>query len=81
MIPSFIEHEILDPNNPTIHIRISGNGRNVGRQVKYVMITFAIMNDKDNLKKPDSHYTIILYPGIEQYAILQTVLGLTFREL
>ena len=45
------------------------------------MITFAIMNDKNNLKKPDSHYTIVLYPGIEQYTILQTVLGPTLREL
>jgi hypothetical protein len=38
LIPSLIEREIIDPNNPTIHLRISGDGHNVGRQVKHVML-------------------------------------------
>ena len=43
LIPPLIERKVLDPNNPTIHLRISGNGRNVGRQVKHVMVTCAIV--------------------------------------
>src|ERR1044072_3167084 len=71
LISSLIERGILDPNNPTIHLRISGDERNVGRQVKHVMVTCAIINDKDCLQKPNSHHTIVLYPGTENYAILQ----------
>src|SRR5437763_1955769 len=81
LIPSLVECSILDPNNPTIHLRISGDGRNVGRQVKHVMVTCAIMNDKDRLKKPDSHHTTVLYPGTENYTILQTALNSMLKEL
>ncbi|RHZ52245.1 hypothetical protein Glove_463g63 [Diversispora epigaea] len=48
-----------------------GDGRNVGRKVKQVMITFAILNNKNNLYYPENHHTIILYPEIEKYEILQ----------
>ena len=72
---------ILDPNNPTIHLRVSGDGRNVGRQVKHVMVTCAIMNDINCLQKPDSHHTIVLYPGTENYIMLQIALNSLFREL
>ena len=39
------------------------------------------MNDKDSLMKPNFHYTIALYPGIENYIILQTVLNPILKEL
>jgi hypothetical protein len=81
LIPILIERGVLDSNNPIIHLRISGDGRNVGRQVKHVMITCAIINDKDFLMKPDFHYTIALYSGIENYTILQTVLDPILKEL
>lgn len=81
LIPSLIEREIIDPNNPTIYLRISGDGRNVGRQVKHVMVTCAIMNDKDCLKKPSAHYTTVLYPGVENYNTLQIALDPMLKEL
>src|SRR6266480_7784853 len=81
LIPSLTEHGVLDPNDPTIHLRISGDGRNVGRQVKHVMVTCAIMNDINCLQKPDSHHTIVLYPGTENYIMLQTALNSLLREL
>jgi len=81
LIPSLTERGVLDPNDPTIHLRISGDGRNVGRQVKHVMVTCAIMNDINCLQKPDSHHTIVLYPGTENYIMLQTALNSLLREL
>jgi len=81
LIPSLVECKVLDMENPTIHLRISGDGRNVGRQVKHVMITCAIMNNKDCLKKPDAHYTIVLYPGTENYTTLQIALDPMLKEL
>ena len=81
LIPPLIERKVLDPNNPIIHLRISGDGRNVGRQVKHVMVTCAIMNDKDCLKKPDAHYTTVLYPGVENYTTLQVALDPMLKEL
>ena len=65
---------MLDITNPEIHLRISGDGRNVGRKVKQVMITCSIFNDIDKLHQPENHYTITLYPGIEKYETLKTVL-------
>jgi hypothetical protein len=34
VIPNLIHRNVLNPNNPIIHIRISGDGHNVGRRVK-----------------------------------------------
>ena len=48
-----------------------GDGRNVGCKVKHVMITFAILNNNINIYQPDNHYdnhyTLVLYPGTENY--------------
>ena len=46
IIPILVLDEILDVNDPTVHLRISGDGHNVGRKIKHVMITIAILNDK-----------------------------------
>ena len=45
------------------------------------MITCAILDDISNLQKADYHYTIILYPGIENYEILQRVMAPMVSEL
>ena len=34
LIPDFIKKGVLDVTNPEIHLRISGDGRNVGQKVK-----------------------------------------------
>jgi hypothetical protein len=49
LIPDLVKKKVLDITNPEIHLRISGDGRNVGRKVKQVMITCSILNDIDNL--------------------------------
>src|SRR4051812_28859694 len=81
IIPILINENILDPCHPTIHLRISGDGRNVGRKVKHVMICFAILNDKNNHYKPEKCYTLILYPKIKNYNILQKALAPLIRDL
>src|SRR5438128_6586072 len=63
MIPAWLQKEVLNFETPIIHLCISGDGRNVGRKVKHVMFTFAILNDLVNIYKPDNHYTVILYLG------------------
>ncbi|RIA90930.1 hypothetical protein C1645_822679 [Glomus cerebriforme] len=40
----------------------------------HVMVTMAILNDENNIYKPDYHYTTILYPGIEKYEILEIMM-------
>lgn len=81
VIPNLIHRNVLNPNNPVIHIRISGDGRNVGRKVKHVMITCTILNDIVNIHKSDFHYTIVLYPGVENYEILHQVMEPMISEL
>ncbi|CAG8841513.1 18814_t:CDS:1, partial [Gigaspora margarita] len=53
IIPFYIEEDILNISNPLIMLRISGNGHNVGGQVKHVMITCLVLNDFNNLQKPE----------------------------
>jgi hypothetical protein len=81
LILDLVKKKVLDTTNPEIHLRISGDKRNVGRKVKQVMITCSILNDIDNLQRPKSHHTTILYPGIEKYDTLNIVIEPLIVEL
>ena len=45
------------------------------------MITCTILDDILNIHKADFHYTTILYPGVENYGILQKVIEPMVSEL
>ncbi len=81
LIPVWMAENILTNQDSTIHIRISGDGRNVGRKVKHVMITFAILNNNINIYLPDNHYTLALYPGTENYTTLKISLAPLCQDL
>ncbi|RIB11958.1 hypothetical protein C2G38_2202024 [Gigaspora rosea] len=71
---------VLKPRN-TLHLRISGDGRNVGKKVKHVMITVALLNNLDKLHKPESHYSLVLFPSMENYHSLQNALAPLISDL
>ncbi|PKC60050.1 hypothetical protein RhiirA1_468588 [Rhizophagus irregularis] len=81
IVPTLISNEILDINNPIIHLRVSGDGRNVGRKIKHVMITIAILNDIQNIHKPDHHNTTVLFSGVEKYEVLEIMMASFIKEL
>ncbi len=81
ILPDLINRHVINPDNPIINLRISGDGRNIGRKVKHVIITCTILDDIVNLYKADYHYTIILYPGTENYELLQRMIAPIASEL
>ena len=81
VLPDLINQHILNLEDPVINLRISGDGRNVGRKVKHVIITCTILDDIVNLYKSDHHYTVILYPGTENYELLQRMIAPIANEL
>src|SRR5581483_7734359 len=81
IIPSYINKGKLDPTIPTIHLRISGDGRNVGRKIKHIMFTVALLDDSVNLFKSNFHYTTILFPGSENYSTLKIAASAFVQEL
>jgi len=74
LIPDFVKKGILNPRQPIVNLRISGDGRNVGRKVKHVIVTVAILDNKNTLHQPDHHHTTVLYPGYEDYNSLLSVM-------
>ncbi|CAG8725587.1 2686_t:CDS:1, partial [Racocetra fulgida] len=72
---------ILYSSNPTIHLRISGDGRNTGSKVKHVMIIVMILNDISNHYYVDHHYTTVLYSSIEKYDVLNFILKPFLNDL
>ncbi|PKY31990.1 hypothetical protein RhiirB3_449879 [Rhizophagus irregularis] len=60
-------------NGDTINLKLSGDGRNVGRKQNHVMLTFCLLNEKDEVLKPDHQYCICLYVGKEKYETLAKV--------
>jgi hypothetical protein len=40
----------------TINLKLSGDGRNVGRKQNHVMLTFCLLNERDEVLKPDHQY-------------------------
>ncbi|RGB23318.1 hypothetical protein C1646_748237 [Rhizophagus diaphanus] len=81
IVPGLINNGILNPIQPIINLRISGDGRNVGKKIKHVMITCAVLDDKENLHFPDKHFTTVLYPGNENYDPLKNAMDLFLKEL
>jgi hypothetical protein len=49
------ENPVIIPGD-TLHIKIGGDGRNVGRKQNHVMITFCLLNEKKGVLKPDHQY-------------------------
>ncbi|CAG8844652.1 27633_t:CDS:2, partial [Gigaspora margarita] len=66
---------VLKSSEPTIYFCISGDGRNVGKKLKHVMVIFMILNDILHHHYADYHYTIALYPDSKKYNTLKFVLG------
>src|SRR2546430_1855019 len=81
IVPSYIQNGKLDPTIPIIHLRISGDGRNVGRKVKHVMITVALLDDPTKLFESNYHYTTVLFPETENYTTLKIVADILIQEL
>ena len=81
ILPDLINRHVLNPDDPVINLRISGDGRNVGRKVKHVIVTCTILDDIENLYKSNYHYTVILYPGTENYELLQRMIAPVASEL
>ncbi|EXX53353.1 hypothetical protein RirG_244750 [Rhizophagus irregularis DAOM 197198w] len=81
IVPAYIQNEKLDPASPIIHLRISGDGHNIRRKVKHVMITVALLDDSAKLFEPNYHYTVVLFPGIENYSTLKIAADTLIREL
>jgi hypothetical protein len=81
IVPLYVKEGKLNPAIPTIHLRISGDGRNVGRKVKHVMITVALLDDLKNLFKSKYHYTVVLFPGTENYSTLKVATNAFIQEL
>ncbi|POG78942.1 hypothetical protein GLOIN_2v1766279, partial [Rhizophagus irregularis DAOM 181602=DAOM 197198] len=64
-----------------INIRISGDGRNVGRKQKHVILTMCILNEGEMVLNPTHQYSICLYIGKESYDSLSTVSAIFLQEL
>ncbi|RIB30086.1 hypothetical protein C2G38_2153710 [Gigaspora rosea] len=81
IIPDLVKKNTLNKNNPIVHLRISGDERNVGRKIKHVMITCAVLDVILNIYRAECHYTIVLYPGGENYETLQNAMEPMINEL
>ncbi|CAJ0759547.1 558_t:CDS:2, partial [Entrophospora sp. SA101] len=60
VVPHLINKGILSSLHPIINFCISGDDRNVGHKIKHVMITTAILDDKEHLSYPDYHYAMYI---------------------
>jgi hypothetical protein len=49
------ENPVIIPGD-TLYIKLGGDGRNVGRKQNHVMITFCLLNEGEEVLKPDKQY-------------------------
>ncbi|CAG8797975.1 1035_t:CDS:1, partial [Dentiscutata erythropus] len=54
-----------------IHIKLSGDERQVGKHHNYVIFTACILNEHKAVLSPSNQHCIFLYMGAEQYESLQ----------
>jgi hypothetical protein len=65
----------------TLVIRVAGDGRNVGRKVKHVLVTFCLMNGMKKVMSSNEQYTVALLVGSEGHKLLQDSLQDFLAEL
>ncbi|RIA79158.1 hypothetical protein C1645_841393 [Glomus cerebriforme] len=65
----------------TIHLKISGDGRNMGQKVKHVMITIALLDDSTKLFESNYHYTTVLFSETKNYSTLKIATSSLIEEL
>ncbi|CAG8763056.1 33932_t:CDS:2, partial [Gigaspora margarita] len=75
------QSNILKCTDLVVHLRISGDGQNVGHKIKHTMVTFMILNDIKHYDESDFQYTVVLYPETEKYEILKFVLSTLIEDL
>jgi len=44
-----------------LYIKLGGDGKNVGRKQNHVMLTFCLLNEGDEVLKPNHQYRYIFY--------------------
>ncbi|CAG8597446.1 15470_t:CDS:2, partial [Cetraspora pellucida] len=80
IIPLYIQKEVLKPGS-TLHLHISDDDRDVGKKVKHVIVTVALLNNLDKLHKSESYYMLVLFPDVENYYLLQNALASLISDL
>ena len=45
------------------------------------MVTIAILNDIQNIHKPNHHYTTVLFSGVKKYKVLEIMMASFIEEL
>ncbi|CAG8670051.1 7688_t:CDS:2 [Dentiscutata erythropus] len=64
-----------------VYIKLSRNGRQMGKHHNHVMFTACILNQHKAVLSPPSQHCIFLYTGIEQYESLQQAFNFLIKEL
>ena len=64
-----------------VHVKLSGDGRQVGKHHNHVMFTACILNQHDAVLSPSNQHCIFLYSGIEQYESLQQAFSFLIEDL
>jgi hypothetical protein len=56
------DQPVITPGD-VLHIKLGGDGRNVGRKQNHVMVTFCLLNEGDEVLKPDHQfrYEVLFY--------------------
>jgi len=75
-------YNVLLKQGKTLPLRLSGDGREVGRQRHNLMVTVAVLNlGGDLLMKPEHHHTVLLTSGYESYEELSVSMEHLTAEL
>ena len=65
----------------TIKVKVAGDGRNVGRKRKHVMVVFCVFKEGAMVLRPSSQYTLNLIVGSEDYELMKKALASFVEDL
>ena len=61
LVPIWIKSTLpVITSGDTLFLKLGGDGRNVGRNQNHVISTICLLNEKDEILKPDHQYRLIL---------------------
>nr|CAG8434965.1 3116_t:CDS:2 [Entrophospora candida] len=80
LIPTWKESEIIKFGD-TLMLKLGGDGYNIGHKQNHVMFTVCLLNQGEEVLKPENQHCICLYIGKEKYENVSVVGKLYCHEL
>lgn len=81
-VEDFIKlHDEVDWSKENIQVKISGDGAGMTRNSSFILLSFSLLQNKDDVMSACGNHTFAIGKGSESYETLEDSFGMIFQEI